>query len=265
MYTFLTSTCRLEKHAFCRRVMSTKTHTEHALVSLRQQILSGTFSGGQRLYEVALAEQLKVSRTPVRAALSKLAEEGLLERLSSGGFRVRRFDLQDVVDTIELRGVLEGMAARLAAERGASREALREIRSTLAELDGVVAEEYIDMADYSRLNSSFHAQLAALSGSRVVLREIERVTALPFASPSAFVKDETRADGHRHNLITAQDQHNRIIDAIVARQGARAESLAREHAFAAHRNIEFLTKDPSALDEGPVSLALVSRQSTWGR
>lgn len=238
--------------------MSTKSHTEHALISLRQQILSGALCGGQRLYEVALANQLDVSRTPVRAALSKLAEEGLLDRLSSGGFRVRRFDLQDVIDTIELRGVLEGTAARLAAERGVSPETIRACRSILAELDDVVSDEPTDLAEYSRLNSMFHARLAALSGSRVVAREIERVTALPFASPSAFVKDESRAESHRHNLITAHDQHNRIMDAIEARQGTRAESLAREHAFAAHRNIEFLTRDPAAMEEGAVSLGLVS-------
>ncbi len=78
-----------------------------------------------RLFEVSLAETLEISRTPVREALSRLAEEGLLDRLPNGGFVVRRFGYEDVIDSIELRGVMEGTAARLAAERGASPEGLR--------------------------------------------------------------------------------------------------------------------------------------------
>jgi GntR family transcriptional regulator, vanillate catabolism transcriptional regulator len=96
----------------------TATHAQRALVALRKRILGGELAGGTRLYEVALAEELGISRTPVRAALSVLAEESLLDRGAGGGFVVRSFAVRDVVDTIELRGVLEGTAARMAAERG---------------------------------------------------------------------------------------------------------------------------------------------------
>ena len=67
-----------------------------------------------------LAKEFSISRTPIREALSRLAEEGLLERARGGGFVVRSFAIADVLDMIELRGVLEGTAARLAAERGVS-------------------------------------------------------------------------------------------------------------------------------------------------
>ena len=65
--------------------MSSRTHTERALITVRQRILNGVYAGGERLYEVALANDLEISRTPVRSALSKLAEEGLLDRQPSGG------------------------------------------------------------------------------------------------------------------------------------------------------------------------------------
>jgi len=94
------------------------THTLRARIEVRERILRGDLPGGTRLFEVALAEDLGISRTPVREAMSRLVEEGLLERVRGGGFTVRRFALADVIDTIELRGVLEGTAARLGAERG---------------------------------------------------------------------------------------------------------------------------------------------------
>lgn len=85
-----------------------RTHALRAQIALRQRILNGDYPGGTRLYEVSLAEELAVSRTPVREALSRLAEEGLLVRTRSGGFVVRSFAVADVLDMIELRGVLEG-------------------------------------------------------------------------------------------------------------------------------------------------------------
>ena len=83
-------------------------------------ILRGELAPGERLGEVALAERLGVSRTPIRQALPALACEGLLAAAGRRGYLVRSFSPQDVLDAIETRGVLEGLAARRIAERGAS-------------------------------------------------------------------------------------------------------------------------------------------------
>jgi GntR family transcriptional regulator of vanillate catabolism len=239
--------------------MSSKTHTERALITLRQGIVSGALAGGQRLYEVAVAKELDISRTPVRAALSKLAEEGLLDRLKAGGFAVRRFDLSDVKDTIELRGVLEGTAARFAAERGASVEDKAQTRVCVRNLDEVLSCQDVDMSSYSKWNSAFHACLGRMSGSRVLMRELERVTALPFASPSAFLDDESQMAKMRQDLLVANEQHRGILEAIELRQGSRAEALTREHARNALRNVEFLSTDAAALREGSEPLAIVAQ------
>lgn len=236
------------------------THAQRALFSLRQRILSGAIQGGTRLFEVALAEELAISRTPVRAALSQLAEEGLLERGQSGGFTVRSFAMAEVVDTIELRGVLEGTAARFAAERGADPDLLAKIERIVTELDAcvIVKPEEIDISRYSELNTRFHSTLAALSGSSVLQREIVRVTRLPFASPSAFLADDLKIDRFRRTLLPAQEQHRSIVEAIRAREGTRAESIAREHARAARRNVEFLFSADPQERIGMSSMALIA-------
>lgn len=234
-----------------------KTRAERALISLRQRILSGALSGGTRLFEVAVAEDLAISRTPVRAALAQLAEEGLLDRAKGGGFVVRSFDISDVEDTIELRGVLEGTAARFAAERGVTAAQLAEADEIIRNIDRLLSVERVEMEKYSHWNSSFHDLLVRLSGSAALARELARVTALPFASPSAFLDDETHAGQLLGSLRNAHEQHRAIIDAIRNREGARAESLAREHARTARRNVQFLLSDAAARREGSAALAFV--------
>lgn len=219
------------------------TRAEQALMTLRQRILNGDLPGGTRLFEVALAEDLDISRTPIRAALSQLAEEGLLDRAKGGGFVVRRFRLADVIDTIELRGVLEGTVARFAAERGVGEDDLARAQVIIEAIDAVLYRQRIDMERYSQLNSEFHRHLVHMAKSDVLSREIDRVAALPFASPSAFLEDETHVERLRRNVRIAHEQHRAMIEAIAARQGARAESVAREHARAALRNVHELTRD----------------------
>ena len=89
-----------------------------AQLRLRELIVGGEVKAGERIAELAMVERLAMSRTPIRTALVRLQEEGLLEALPSGGFMVREFSEADIRDAIELRGTLEGLAARLAAERG---------------------------------------------------------------------------------------------------------------------------------------------------
>jgi GntR family transcriptional regulator of vanillate catabolism len=235
------------------------THGRRAVIELREKILTGELPGGMRLFEVPLAELLDISRTPVREALSRLTEEGLLDRLPSGGFVVRRFGFADVIDSIEMRGVMEGMAARLAAERGASAEALERISETVSRLDRCFGERLddVDFDTYSELNELFHHQLAALCGSDMIRREVERAGSLPFASPSAFLPDKADIAAFRRSLRGAQEQHRAMVAAIAAREGTRAEAIAREHARTARRNLEYMMSEDPDLITKVRSLALI--------
>lgn len=236
-----------------------KTHATRTVIELRKKILAGDLPGGTRLFEVPLAEELEISRTPLRDAMSRLAEEGLLERAKSGGFVVRQFTFSDVIDAIELRGVMEGTAARLAAERGVKPEAMARIQATLNDLDASfgAAPGEVDFEAYSELNARFHSELAGLAGSKIVTHEVERAARLPFASPSAFTPDRADIEAFRRSLNIAHVQHRAIVEAIAAREGTRAEALAREHARIARRNMEYVLLEDRSLMERVPGHALV--------
>jgi GntR family transcriptional regulator of vanillate catabolism len=211
-----------------------------ALLRLRELVLSGELPGGSRIAEMAIVERLGVSRTPVRAALLRLEQEGLLQALPNGGYVVQTFSERDVSDAIELRGTLEGLLARLAAERGADAEALADARHCLAAIDGVLAAPALDDHAFSRyvaLNSRFHVLLWELADSPAIARQLEKVLSLPFASPSGFVVMQAHSAQARDMLVVAQDQHRQVLDAIERREGARAEAILREHARLAQRNL----------------------------
>lgn len=211
-----------------------------AQLRLREMILAGELPGGARIAELTLVEMLGVSRTPIRAALMRLEQEGLLHRLPGGGYAVRTFSETDVADAIELRGTMEGLAARLAAERGVPAAMLQEAHACLDAIDATLAPRTLDDEGFSRyveLNARFHLLLSRMVGSDVVARELDRVKGLPFASPSAFVVVQTQSAQARDMLIVAQDQHRQALDAIERREGARAEAIMREHSRITRRNL----------------------------
>lgn len=211
-----------------------------AQLRLREMILAGELPAGERIAELAIVERLGVSRTPIRSALMRLEQEGLLEALPNGGYAVRTFSERDVADAIELRGTIEGLAARLAAERGVPAAVLAAARACLDEVDAVLARPALDDRAFERyvaLNENFHNLLSEMAASSVIARELERVVRMPFASPSGFVVVQANSPQARDMLVVAQDQHRQVLDAIERREGARAEAIMREHSRLAQRNL----------------------------
>jgi len=211
-----------------------------AQLRLREMILAGELPSGTRIAELAIVEKLGVSRTPIRAALMRLEQEGLLEALANGGYAVRTFLERDVSDAIELRGTLEGVLARLAAERGVAAGLLEEAGACLDAVDALLRQSALDdeaFLHYVTLNQKFHALLAEMAQSPVIGRELDRVVRLPFASPSGFVVLQSNSPQARDMLVVAQDQHRQVLHAIGQREGARAEAIMREHSRLAQRNL----------------------------
>ncbi len=97
------------------------TQLNEAIVRIREMILRNELPPGSRVAEAPLADRLGMSRTPVRQALPLLAQEGLLTEHETRGYAVRAFTAADISDAIDLRSVLEGLAARRVAELGAPR------------------------------------------------------------------------------------------------------------------------------------------------
>ena len=230
-----------------------ESQTARAFIGVRELVLRGAFARGERISELPLVARLGMSRTPIRLALERLAHIGLLDVGVTGGFTVREFTLAEVLDAIELRGVLEGTAARLAAERLVDDSELDVLRHNCQEmelLDGLTIDTF---ARYMDLNESFHSRILDLAKSEMLRRSIQQVNSLPFASPSAMVFPTSGLADADERLAIAKEHHRGLLEAIARRQGTRAESLAREHAFVGRRVMEVALSDAAAFRRVPGS------------
>ena len=216
-----------------------KTNDSTSVVAtLRKLIIDGRHPAGTRLAEVSVADALGVSRTPVRLAFRTLEQEGLLQKAGARGFVVRDFSEADVLCAVEVRGALEGLAARRLAERGLSQAQRALLQSALDDGEtvlaaGVLTEERIGA--WSEVNERFHRAIVEGTDSRVIADAIARNNHLPFASAGSIAIDKTALDREYLKLRMAQMQHVLVFDALVAREGARVEMLMREHAWIGFR------------------------------
>lgn len=203
------------------------TLTGEATRRIRQFILDGELEPNARVNEVHLCESLSISRTPLRAALQTLAGEGLLIYTANRGFTVRAFALTEIIDTYELRALIEGLAARLCAERGVS-DAVRERMETALDrgdrlvLDSFPADRRQD--EYSVVNEMFHGAIHR-AATPVIADLIARCHIPNVSARNIMVLslDEMK----RRNQY-----HHDVFDAVLCREPQRAEALMREHVTA---------------------------------
>lgn len=219
---------------------------------LRKQILNGEIQPGQRLAEIPLAEKFSVSRTPIRHALTILEQEGYLTREDSRSYLVRSYRVGDIIDAIEVRGVLEGLAARQIAEHGISRSLLRDLKSCLAEGDTLLENDSSsdeEQARYFGMNERFHRAIVEGSENAALIDALKLNEKIPFASAAsvAFPRNAP-GDNHKRSLF-AHMQHHHIVQAIEAGEGARAEALMKEHAQVGKRGMNLFGDDPEALEK----------------
>ncbi len=187
--------------------------------SLREAILSGQLKPGERLMEIQLAEEMGVSRTPVREAIRKLELEGTVVMIPRKGAYVAGLSMKDIADVFEIRGALEGLAAELASER-ITEEEMEELERYL-----VKTAEDIDVGDLGQVvqtDTDFHSLLYRASRnsrlSQIIhnLREqIQRFRATSLSYPG--------------RMKNALEEHRKIVEAIAARDGDLARKLAQEH------------------------------------
>lgn len=237
--------------------------TVRVQLKLRELIVGGELKPGMRIAELALVDRLGASRTPIRMALVRLQEEGLLEALPNGGFGVADFSEDDIHDAIELRGTLEGLAARLAAERGVRPVLLAEARDCLAAIDALLAEPALSegaFSGYVEQNGRFHGLIAEMADSPLVARQVARAAQLPFASPNGFLGVQALDAAGRDLLVAAQHQHRGVLEAIAHREGGRAEALMREHARIAQHNLREALRSREGLERMP-GASLIRRRA----
>jgi GntR family transcriptional regulator of vanillate catabolism len=210
------------------------------IVKIREMVLHGELRAGERVREVELAAKLGVSRTPVREALPILAQEGVLAQLDTRGFVVRAFTAQEIMDAIDVRGALEGLAARMLAEQGPSRRLIHSLHECLREGDEIFAKGHmvlLDEARYGEMNRQFHALIVQGSGSKVVTEAIERNARIPFAAAHAIAFDKIDLLRMYDHLLYSHRQHRAIVHALENGESSRVAALMVEHAHGAKVSI----------------------------
>lgn len=233
---------------------------ETVLMQLRDAILRGEFPPGHRLAEQQLAERLGASRTPVRAALVTLEQEGLVEANETGKYLVRQFTPREVSDAIAVRGHLEGMAARLVAEHGLPRQLQQDLQACLDEGDRLLQANplgFENYAAYAVMNDRFHALVLQGSGNRALQRAVALNDRLPFAPASAMLPMQGSVGLDRDWMLYAHRQHHMLFDALKHGEGARAQALAMEHTEVAQTNMRLALEHRSETERVLPAMRLV--------
>ena len=193
---------------------------------IREAILAGAFSPGERINEVHLSRSLGVSRTPTRAALHALAAEGLVDYAHNRGFTVREFPLHAVLDAYQIRATLEGLACRFAAERGLNSDQRLAMENALRDGDAILLHDPLteaDLAAYRDINVAFHDTILAAAQNRMLTESVRMTLNMPGSTHRHIVSFVHKDVRRRH------DDHHRLYELILAGQGWRAEALMREH------------------------------------
>ncbi|MET0336997.1 MAG: GntR family transcriptional regulator [Caulobacter sp.] len=209
---------------------------QRVMVALRTMIASGELKAGERIAEIPTAEALGVSRMPVRTALRALEQEGLVIKLGQRGYAARGFTLDHVIGAIEVRGVLEGYAARRAAQAGLSAKLEASLSSLLAQGDALFEKGSLtpgDLERYHAFNLQFHELIIEAAQSPALAQALERNNQHPFASAAAMAADWRDSGSEFERLSQAHQQHHAVFAAMRAGNGDLCEQIMRHHALAA--------------------------------
>jgi GntR family transcriptional regulator of vanillate catabolism len=229
------------------------THQEQAVIDLREMILTGVLVPGERVTETALTASLNISRTPVRYALTALSQEGLLTSLGKRGYVVSTFDTDDVLGAIDVRGVLEGLAARTVAERGMDPQLGRQLHACLDDGDALFAKGHLvagDAARYAEMNCRFHSLLTDGAGNNALSHLLVLNSSVPFSAAGAFAFDNSDLSQQYKTLNYAHMQHHAIVQALEQGEGARAAALMAEHTNAAKHSLNMAGAGLWPIDAG---------------
>jgi len=198
---------------------------ERIVDELRRLIIAGTLEPGTVLRQEHLAQQLQVSRTPLREALIALEKEGLIVIAPSGAASVPALDTRDAREIMDVRELVDGLAARLLAERGLSEELDLELSAMAKEMRTTRS----DKQRYLVLNAEFHTKLIEATGHA---RLQQFVPLVRMASEVVY----TRAQKEGRRLASSATEHTRILAAIRSGDGEEAERIARAHVRNAARH-----------------------------
>lgn len=196
-----------------------KSRVDEVYEKIRQGILDGSYLPSQHLVETHLAETYGVGRHIVRLALERLSAEGLVTIGPNRGAMVAQLTLEDALDILLVREVLEGAAARLAAERVTAQD-LKVLEGCLATMREAIDKGELDR--YSQTNAQFHAAIYNASGSKKIPKLLNLLGARMVRSQFRSMLIPGRAEA-------SYGEHRAIFEALQARDPERAEQAMRRH------------------------------------
>lgn len=230
----------MEKRLIPVKLDTYKPLREVVFETLREAIISGILKPGERLMEVQLAEELGVSRTPVREAIRKLELEGFVVMIPRKGAYVSDISFKDINDIFEIRGALEMLAAGLACER-ITEEELENLERLLVQKWDCLEKD--DVKGMIEIDTQFHEALYRASrNDRLVqiisnLREqIQRFRSTSLASPG--------------RMREAWEEHKKVVEAISERNIPLAQQLAAEHIDNAENSLLEILRQRGHVDQG---------------
>ena len=206
---------------------------EEAVGRLRELIVQGRFSPGERLNERLLSQQLGISRTPLREAIKLLASEGLVLLLPNRGAQVAPLDWQRLAETLAVMGALEALAGELACKH-ASDAHIRDIAALHDEM--VQRRERADAAGCFRCNQAIHLKIVESSGNATLAHTYRQLNA-------NVLRARYMANLSRERWDEAVREHEKILAALSSRDAVRLRRLLEEH------RAHMLASIPGALHE----------------
>ncbi len=194
---------------------------------IKSQIINGSYGAGETLLESKLSEELGVSRTPIREAIRLLEMEGLVETTTKKGAIVLGISHQDVEDIYAIRQLVEGLAARWAAERLSPLE-LKELQKTY-ELMEFYAQKN-DVEEIAELDNKFHQLIYEAAGSKILYLTLHNL--------HQYVQmARLKSLGMQNRLPHTLAEHHAILEAFEAKDAVGAEKALTEHVRKAYMNI----------------------------
>lgn len=187
--------------------------------NLRTAILEGDLKAGQRLMEVQLAEQLGVSRTPIREAIRKLELEGLVVMIPRKGAYVANMSFKDLIDVLEIRATLEGLAASLAAERRNDEDVIK-LEKVAKEFEEGVRNADIEIV--LKKDVEFHENIFLMANNKKLYHLITSLWEQVHRFRVMYVSNNEAS-------LSLVDEHKRILDAVKNGDCELAKKYATDH------------------------------------
>ncbi len=207
--------------------------------AIREAIITGHLKPGERLMEIQLAEELGVSRTPVREAIRKLEQEGFVVMVPRKGAFVADISMKDIAEVFEIRGALEGLAAELAAER-ASEDELERLERLLVAIGECIERHDVD--GLIEKDTEFHDLLFSASHN-------ERLVQILSVLREQIQRFRSRTLRRIERMKVALEEHKAIVEALGRRDSELAKSLAEAHIESAHSSLMKLITEEFTLSQ----------------